>query len=60
MKLAEKNNDIHDQELLAIVAAFKHWHSYCHEARFPILVFTDHQNLRYFTTSKVPNPRQVH
>jgi hypothetical protein len=60
MELAEKNYDIHDKELLAVVEAFKHWRPYCHRARFPILVFTDHQNLKYFTTSKVLNQRQVH
>jgi hypothetical protein len=60
MEPAEKNYDIHDKELLAVVEAFKHWRPYCHGARFPILVFTDHQSLRYFTTSKVLNQRQVH
>jgi hypothetical protein len=60
MEPAEKNYDIHDKELLALVEAFKHRRPYCHGARFPILVFTDHQNLRYFTTSKVLNQRQVH
>jgi hypothetical protein len=45
MELAEKNNDIHDKELLTVVEAFKHWCPYCHDARFPILVFTNHQNL---------------
>jgi hypothetical protein len=60
MKPAEKNYDIHDKELLAVVEAIKHWHPYCHGAQFPILVLTDHQNLRYFTTSKVLNQRQVH
>jgi hypothetical protein len=45
---------------LTVVEAFKHWRPYCHWARFPILVFTDRQNLRYFTTSKVLNQRQVH
>jgi hypothetical protein len=60
MELAERNHDIHDKELLVVVEAFKHWQPYCHGARFPILVFTDHQNLRYFTTSKVLNQRQVH
>jgi hypothetical protein len=42
------------------VEAFKHWWPSYHEACFPILVCTDHQNLRYFTTSKVLNQRQVH
>jgi hypothetical protein len=60
MELAEKNYDIHDIELLAVVEAFKHWRPYCHGAKYPIMVFTNHQNLRYFTTSKVLNQRQVH
>jgi hypothetical protein len=60
MELAEKNYDIHDKELLAVVEAFKHWRPCCHGARFPILVFTDHQNLWYFTTSKILNQCQVH
>jgi hypothetical protein len=60
MEPAEKNYDIHDKELLAVVEAFKHSRPYCHRARFPILVFTDHQNLRYFTTSKVLNQCQVY
>jgi hypothetical protein len=60
MEPAEKNHDIYDKELLAVVEAFKHWRPYCHRAHFPILVFTDHQNLRYFTTSKVLNQHQVH
>jgi hypothetical protein len=60
MELAEKNYDIHDKELLKVVDAFKHWRPYCHGNRFPILVFTDYQNLRYFTTSKVLDQCQVH
>jgi hypothetical protein len=60
MEPADRNHDIHDKELLAVVEAFKHWRPNCHGARFPILVITDHQNLRYFTTSKVLNKHQVH
>jgi hypothetical protein len=46
MELAEKNYDIDDKELLAVVEAFQDWQPHCHGKRFPILVFTDHQNLR--------------
>jgi hypothetical protein len=60
MEPAEKNYDIHDKELLAVVEAFKHWRPYCHGVKYPILVFTDHQNLRNFTTSKILNQRHVH
>lgn len=33
-----------DQELLAIVEAFKHWRHYLEGSRYPIEVLTDHNN----------------
>jgi len=57
---AEINYEIHDKELLAIVDAFKHWRRYCEGATHQIQVFSDHQNLEYFTTTKVLNRRQAH
>jgi len=56
---AEINYEIHDKELLAIVDAFKHWRRYCEGARHQVEVFSDHQNLEYFTTTKVLNRRQA-
>jgi transposase InsO family protein len=56
---AEINYEIHDKELLAIVDAFKHWRRYCEGAIHQIHVFSDHQNLEYFTTTKVLNRRQA-
>jgi len=56
---AEINYEIHDKELLAIVDAFKHWRRYCEGATHQIQVFSDHQNLEYFTTTKVLNRRQA-
>jgi hypothetical protein len=32
MEPVEKNYDIHDKDLLAVVEAFKHWRPYCHGA----------------------------
>ena len=58
MSLAEWNYDIHDKELLAIVDAFKVWRYYCHEIPL-ILVFSDHQNLKYFMYTKVLNAHQT-
>jgi len=52
---AEINYEIHDKELLAVVDAFKHWRRYCEGATHQVQVFTDHQNLEYFTTTKVLN-----
>ena len=56
---AEINYEIHDKELLAIVDAFKHWRRYCEGATSQVEVFSDHQNLEYFTTTKILNRRQA-
>jgi hypothetical protein len=56
---AEINYEIHDKELLAIVNSFKHWRRYCEGAVYQVQVFSDHQNLEYFTTTKVLNRRQA-
>jgi hypothetical protein len=56
---AEINYEIHDKELLAIVDTFKHWQRYCEGATHQVQVFSDHQNLEYFTTTKVLNRRQA-
>src|SRR5436853_304224 len=60
MEKAERNYEIHDKELLAIVTAFKVWHHHCHGSQFPIQVITDHNNLRYFMTRTKLNQPQVH
>jgi transposase InsO family protein len=41
------------------VDAFKHWRRYLEGAHHQIQVFSDHQNLEYFTTTKVLNRRQA-
>ena len=56
---AEINYKIHDKELLAIVDVFKHWHRYLEGAAHQVQVFSVHQNLEYFTTTKVLNRRQA-
>jgi hypothetical protein len=56
---AEINYEIHDKELLAIVDSFKHWRRYLEGAAHQVQVFSDHQNLEYFTTTKVLNRRQA-
>jgi hypothetical protein len=45
--------------MLAIVAALKEWRVYLQGAKHQILVKTDHQNLTYFTTTKVLTRRQA-
>ena len=55
----ELNYDIHDKELLAIVDAFEEWRAYLEGLRHPIMVYSDHKNLSYFTTTKKLNRQQV-
>jgi hypothetical protein len=52
---AEINYEIHDKELLAVVDAFKRWRRYLEGAQHQVQVFSDHENLEYFTTTKVLN-----
>jgi len=56
---AERNYEIHDKELLAILEAFMEWKHYLYGADKPITVYTDHQNLQYFLTTKKWNQRQI-
>ena len=55
----ELRYEIHDKELLAIVDAFKVWRHYLEGARHTVRVITDHNNLKYFMTTKVLNGRQA-
>ena len=61
MKLndAERNYEIHDKELLAILQVFKEWKHYLVGSDKPITVYTNHQNLQNFFTTKVWNRQQV-
>jgi hypothetical protein len=56
---AELNYDVHDKELLGIISAFEAWETQLIGLPHPIQVFTDHQNLTSFMTTKKLNRRQV-
>src|SRR5207248_10644892 len=56
---AEINYDIHDKEMSAIVDSFKQWEHWLIGSLHPVLVYTDHKNLEYFTMMKVLNRRQA-
>jgi len=55
----ELNYDIHNKELLAIVAALKEWRHYLEGAKHQILIYYDHKNLVHFTTTKELTRRQA-
>ena len=56
---AERNYNIHDKELLAILVAFLERKHYLQGTEKPITVYTDHQNLEYFLTTKAWTARQI-
>jgi len=58
MNPAERNYDIYDKELLAIVKTLKEFRAELMSME-NMLILTDHKNLEYFTTTKVLNARQA-
>jgi hypothetical protein len=51
--------DVHDKELMAIFECFKVWRHYLEGARHTIRVCSDHNNLRYFMSTKSLTARQA-
>jgi hypothetical protein len=49
---AERNYQIYDRELLAIIRAIEQWRQFLLGSPFPVIVYTDHQNLTYFRTAQ--------
>jgi len=59
MQSAERNYEIYDKELLAIVEALTKWRQYLLDAKEPFEVWTDHENLKYFREPHKLNGRQA-
>ena len=57
MNAAQRNYPVHEQELLAVVAALKQWRHYLMGARFRVA--TDHKSLVYLRTQPHLSPRQT-
>ncbi len=57
---AETRYETHDQELLAIVEAFKTWRHHLEGCKYEVFVLTDHNNLCRFMDTKSLSSRQVH
>ena len=55
----ERNYDVHDKELLAIIRALEEWRHYLEGTRHKFEIWTDHKNLQYFRTAKKLNRRQA-
>jgi ribonuclease HI len=48
LSTAERNYDVYDLELLAIVNALDHWRQYLVGSPHKIIIYSDHQNLLYW------------
>jgi hypothetical protein len=56
---AERNYQIFDRELLAIIRALTEWCHYLEGNPHPVIIFTDHKNLLYFRTAQKLTHRQA-
>ena len=56
---AERNYDIYDRELLAVIQALKEWHHYLTGMEHLVTVIMDHKNLGYFKQPQNLSCRQA-
>lgn len=56
---SEINYAVHDKELLAIVAAFKHWRHHLAGAQHQVTVYCDHKNLTFFASKRILKQRHA-
>ena len=55
----ERNYEIHDKEMLAIICALEEWRHFLEGACHPVEIWTDHKNLEYFMMVKKLNHCQA-
>jgi len=55
----ERNYEIHDKEMLAIICMLEEWRHFLEGARHPVEIWTDHKNLEYFMMAKKLNHHQA-
>ena len=55
----ERNYEIHDKEMLAIIRALEEWRHFLEGATHLVEIWTDHKNLEYFMMAKKLNRRQA-
>jgi hypothetical protein len=59
LNLVERNYEIHDTKMLAIIRGLEEWRHYLEGARHPVEIWTDHKNLEYFRVAQKLNCRQA-
>jgi len=55
----EKNYEIHDKEMLAVIRCLEAWRHFLENARIKFEVWMDHKNLEYFMSSQKLNRHQA-
>jgi hypothetical protein len=56
---AERNYDIYDRELLAVILALTEWKQYLQGTTHPVTIITDHKNLSYIKDPRKLSRRQA-
>ena len=56
---AERNYEIYDKEMLAIIRALEDWRHYLEGLPHPFTIITDHQNLQFWRTTQNLTRRQA-
>jgi len=56
----ERNYEIHDKEMLAVIRGLENWRHLLEGTKFKFKVWTDHENLEYFMKVQKLNQRQAH
>jgi len=59
LSAVERNYEIQDKEMLAIIQGLEEWRHHLEGAQHKVEIWTDHQNLQYFMTAQKLNQRQV-
>jgi len=59
LNTTERNYEIHDKEMLAVIRCLEAWRHYLEGAKLEFEIWTDHKNLQYFMTSQKLNRRQA-
>ena len=59
MNATERNYEIYDKELLAVMTSLDEWRQYLMGARHTFEILTDHKNLEYFRKPQKLNRRQA-
>ena len=55
----ERNYEIHDKKMLAIIRGLENWRHLLEGVQFRLEIWTDHKNLEYFMKAQILNQRQA-